>query len=224
MIAQTKQDDGACSSLHASSRQSWWVCKATRALELFDVGWRQIHFKLLLANAFLGPMPIMVGMRLRPMVYRWIGFKIAKSAGTYIYRNISIEADGEPYSKLTIGQGTRINDKFYLSLNARVTIGERVAIAHQVMIMTTTHELGPPSKRSGKMKALPVTIEDGAWIGARVTILPGVTVGKGSIVATGAVVTKDVPPNTMAAGIPARVVRELPISRPGSEEPWQETK
>jgi maltose O-acetyltransferase len=58
--------------------------------------------------------------------------------------------------------------------------------------------------------ARPVSIEDGAWIAARVTILPGVTIGRGTVVAAGAVVTRDVPPNTLAAGVPARVKRELP--------------
>jgi len=55
-----------------------------------------------------------------------------------------------------------------------------------------------------------VSVEDGAWIAARVTVLPGVTIGRGSVVAAGAVVTRDVPPNCLVAGVPARVLRELP--------------
>jgi maltose O-acetyltransferase len=60
----------------------------------------------------------------------------------------------------------------------------------------------------------PVTIGNGAWLGARCTILPGVNVGEGAIVAAGAVVTHDVPANTMVAGVPARAIRDLSADNP----------
>lgn len=58
------------------------------------------------------------------------------------------------------------------------------------------------------MKSAPVTIEDNVWIGANVTILPGVVVGRGSVIAAGSVVTKSVPPNSLVAGVPAKVIKE----------------
>ncbi|MBV4357845.1 hypothetical protein KTO63_11845 [Parasegetibacter sp. MAH-26] len=59
------------------------------------------------------------------------------------------------------------------------------------------------------MKKAPITIEDGAWIGSRVTILPGVTIGEKSIIAAGAVVTKDVEPYTLVGGVPAKIIKHL---------------
>ena len=66
-----------------------------------------------------------------------------------------------------------------------------------------------------------ITIDDGAWIGSRVVILPGVHVGKGAVVAAGAVVTRNVPPQAMVAGVPARFVRDLdaPVSATGRRQP-----
>jgi maltose O-acetyltransferase len=80
--------------------------------------------------------------------------------------------------------------------------------------LTVDHEIGPSENRCGEVLVAPVIIGDGAWLASRVTILPGVTVGNGSIVAAGAVVTHDVPPNTLVAGVPARVVRDLPEESP----------
>jgi maltose O-acetyltransferase len=74
------------------------------------------------------------------------------------------------------------------------------------MILTTSHKLGPSAHRAGKHDLLPVEIGDGAWIGARATILPGVTIGRGAVVSAGSVVNKNVPPNSIVAGTPARVV------------------
>ncbi len=69
--------------------------------------------------------------------------------------------------------------------------------------------VGPGSRRLGKADALPVTIEDGAWIRVGAIIVPGITVGRGAIVAAGAIVLHDVPPNTYAEGNPAKVIRKL---------------
>jgi maltose O-acetyltransferase len=77
------------------------------------------------------------------------------------------------------------------------------------MILTRRHHLGSPARRYAKLEALPVTIGAGVWVGARAMILPGVTIGDGAVIAAGAVVTKDVPANTVVAGVPATVVREL---------------
>jgi maltose O-acetyltransferase len=74
------------------------------------------------------------------------------------------------------------------------------------MILTTSHKLGPSSHRAGPHDLLPVKIGDGAWIGARATILPGVTVGEGAVISAGSVVNKNVPANSIVAGAPARVV------------------
>jgi acetyltransferase-like isoleucine patch superfamily enzyme len=78
------------------------------------------------------------------------------------------------------------------------------------MIITTRHPYGDSQQRWAKISIGAHTlVEDGVWIGTNVTLLPGVTVGRGTMVAAGAVVTEDVPPNVVVAGVPARVVKRL---------------
>ncbi|MGD9753769.1 MAG: acyltransferase [Acidimicrobiia bacterium] len=77
------------------------------------------------------------------------------------------------------------------------------------MIVTSDHQLGDSYRRAGPLAAEEVTIEDGCWIGARVTVLPGSSIGAGSVVAAGAVVRGALAPNGLYAGVPARLVRPL---------------
>ena len=81
---------------------------------------------------------------------------------------------------------------------------------YDVLIYPGSHKIGPGSMRIGEFTGLPVTIEDGAWIRLGAVIVPGVTIGRGSVVAAGAVVLKDVPPHTYVEGNPAQVIRRLP--------------
>lgn len=94
----------------------------------------------------------------------------------------------------------------FLSPKTRpLTIGNNVSIAGEVRIYTMQHDIDSPTFAE---VAAPVTIEDYAVIGTRVIILPGVTIGRGAVVASGAVVTHDVPPFTLVAGVPAKAVRK----------------
>jgi acetyltransferase-like isoleucine patch superfamily enzyme len=77
-------------------------------------------------------------------------------------------------------------------------------------VLTTTHDIGPHEQRCHGSRSEPVTIGDGAWIGTRALILPGVHVGAGCVVAAGAVVTDSVPPDSLVGGVPAKVLRTLP--------------
>ena len=77
------------------------------------------------------------------------------------------------------------------------------------MLITGTHHLGEEYQRAGVETALPITVGDGAWIGANCTILPGVTIGRGAVVAAGSVVTKSIGDNEMYAGVPAKLIRVL---------------
>ncbi|NTU77964.1 MAG: acyltransferase [Chloroflexales bacterium] len=77
------------------------------------------------------------------------------------------------------------------------------------MILTSSHEIGPREHRAGEVMRAAVLIGDGAWLGPRSIILPGVTIGPGAIVTAGALVNKNVPPHTRVAGAPAKVVEEL---------------
>lgn len=111
------------------------------------------------------------------------------------------------------GDDIEIGDHSGLGLNARLQgplrIGSYVLMGPDVVIYTRGHRTDRtdlPMGRQGDTKPEPVTVEDDVWIGARVIILPGVTVGRGSILAAGAVVTTDVPPFSVVGGVPARVI------------------
>lgn len=114
---------------------------------------------------------------------------------------------------LEVGDHVFLGHQLTISVAERVTIGSHVLVSDRVMIADNDgHPLDPDRRAAGEPVALadlrPVTIEDGAWVGTRAVILKGVTVGRGAIVAAGAVVTRCVPPYALVAGNPARVVRE----------------
>lgn len=109
-----------------------------------------------------------------------------------------------------ITQGLFVNDDY----SGLCRIGARVAIATNVTIVVDSNPNNSllneePYVKINLIKTEPVIIEDDAWIGTNVVILPGVTIGRGAIIGAGAVVTRDVPPYSVAVGIPARVVRQL---------------
>lgn len=97
--------------------------------------------------------------------------------------------------------------------NAPVTIGDRVLIGPDVCICTGTHDADPQARQEahGTSFAFPIHIEADCWIGARVTILPGVRIGRGATVAAGAVVTRDVEPGYVVGGVPAKAIQKLSI-------------
>jgi maltose O-acetyltransferase len=112
---------------------------------------------------------------------------------------------------IEFGPWCMINDHCYFDSRERITLGERVGLSPYVMLLTSGHHLGSPVQRFGQFVRSPITIEDGAWLGARVIVLGGVTIGAGAVVAAGAVVTKDLEPNGLYAGIPAKRVKDLPV-------------
>lgn len=167
-----------------------------------------VHGRLLLAQSVLALLPPFVGSRLRVRILRLAGFRIGH--GTVLWGNPTFLGSGDLYSRLQIGRECWVNVGCLFDLNAPITLGDRVALGQQVMILTNTHRISGPTRRAGELAALPVQIEAGAWLSTRCTILPGVTVGVGAVVAAGAVVTRSVPPNVMVGGVPARPIRDLP--------------
>lgn len=109
---------------------------------------------------------------------------------------------------LRVGRDVFINHDCTIMDLGGVDIGDEVMIGPNVQIITSGHPLDPATRRS-TIVADPIRIEQGVWIAAGATIIGGVTVGRDAVVAAGAVVTEDVPPRTMVAGVPAVVIREL---------------
>lgn len=113
------------------------------------------------------------------------------------------------------GYNIEVGDNFFANTNfvvldgAKVKIGNNVFIAPNVGIYTAGHPLDAEQRNEGLEYAFPVTIEDDVWIGGYVCIMPGVTIGKGTVVGAGSVVTKDLPANSLAVGNPCRVLREI---------------
>lgn len=166
------------------------------------------HARLLFAKLLSAPLPLYTGGRVRAFIFRkLLGFKIGP--GTLFFGTPTISGAGNIYANLTIGDHTLINIKCFLDLTGPIDIGSKVAIGAESMLITGTHRVGDPQRRASTLFFEPVKIGDGAWLGSRCVIFPGVTIGNGAIVAAGSVVYKDVAPNTMVGGNPARMMQKL---------------
>jgi maltose O-acetyltransferase len=165
------------------------------------------HAKFFLVRLLFTPVPNYIASALRARALAAIGCRIGE--GTQFWGMPNLTGQGAIYERLTIGEGCWINIGLLINLGAPITIGDKVAIGHDVMLLTDSHELGPEERRASNMISQPVTIGNGVWIGTRSVILAGVTIGAGSIVAAGSMVTKDVPSNVLVGGVPARIIREL---------------
>jgi maltose O-acetyltransferase len=112
-------------------------------------------------------------------------------------------------SHIRIGARTFINFGLTALDVAAITIGDDVLVGPNVQLLTPIHPIAPEPRRAKWEAALPITIEDNVWIGGLAVICPGVRVGQDSVIGAGAIVTKDVPPGSIAVGNPARVVRSV---------------
>ena len=151
-----------------------------------------------------------------------------RGRGSVIHR--SVRMDTPPYRKFSLGDHSVI-ESFCCINNAvgdvvighhtrvglhntvigPVTIGNHVNLAQGITVTALNHNFSDANKRIDEqgVTTTPVVIEDDIWIGANAVILPGVTIGRHSVVAAGAVVTKDVPPHSLVAGVPAKIIKQL---------------
>lgn len=115
----------------------------------------------------------------------------------------------------TYGYNTTLGDNCFLNVNCKlmdsgkITIGNNVFIAPDVCLITEEHAMDVAQRIAGLEYTHPVTIGDNVWICAGVIVLPGVTIGANSVIGAGSVVTKDIPPDSLAVGNPCRVIRSL---------------
>ena len=143
-----------------------------------------------------------VPMPLRTRILRTLGHRFAP--GARIWPGSLVLG-----ANLSLGRDTFVNGGCLIDARAAVTLGHEVHLATGVQILTTTHDVGPPSRRAGALRVAAVTVGDGAWLGAGAIVLPGVEVGEGCIVAAGAVVDSNLAPNGVYGGVPARLIRIL---------------
>lgn len=111
--------------------------------------------------------------------------------------------------QIHIGARTFINYGAVLLDVGRITLGEDVQVGPNVQFLTPTHPLDAEMRRAKWEAAKPITLGNNVWIGGGAIILPGVTIGENTVVGAGAVVNRDLPPNVVAVGNPARVIRQL---------------
>lgn len=210
MIAET--DETHPTSVDAAAAGTilgrWREAAALLRRDLSSYPWRLAATRLVLAL-----LPRMTCGWLRPGLYRWLGGLDVDPRSVFLGA-LTLEGSGAIGRNLHIGRGSMLTTPLYLNLSGVISIGEQVVIGHHVIIVTDTHDFTNPLRRGGPVHSLPVRIGNGAWLGARVTVLPGVTIGPGAVVAAGAVVNRDVPAHTLVAGVPARVVRVLAAEGP----------
>lgn len=158
------------------------------------------------------PLPQHCFNRTRTLLLRAGGMKIGK--GSQVLGPLVVTGPGRWRELFEIGDFSFITGPLRVDLAERIRIGHHVNIGHAVTLLTMDHEVGDHRQRCGPTEIGPIEIQNGVWIGANATVLPGVVVGESSVVAAGALVTRDVPPNTVVGGVPARVIRELPLEPP----------
>ncbi|MBV3635014.1 acyltransferase [Bacteroides cellulosilyticus] len=140
--------------------------------------------------------------------YIWIYRKL----GVQLESNVRISRDLKligNYSNLFCAENSEINPDSFILARDRVILGKNSTLAYKSVILTSANPNSPYNQLSSLYPSMtkPVIIGNDVWIGACAIILPGVTIGEFCIVAAGAVVTKDVPPHSLVAGCPARVVK-----------------
>lgn len=124
-------------------------------------------------------------------------------------------------SRIALGDHVYANTGLTVIDDTFVTIGSHVMLGPRVTISAASHPVDPELRRQAYQYDLPVTIEENVWVGAGATILPGVTIGKNSVIGAGSVVDRDIPPDVVAAGVPCRMLREIgPRDREYYHKDW----
>src|SRR5579859_2641524 len=167
-----------------------------------------------LARALASSLPQFTFIRTRTAILRAAGLRIGERS--LVLGAIRLSGTGNVSELFSIGSDSLISGPLHVDLAASVSIGSRVYLGHDVVLLTVDHAVGSAERRCGDPHAAPIEIGDGVWIGSRVTILPGVRVGAGAVIGAGAVVNRDVPEDTLVAGVPAVVIRDLGAGIPAT--------
>ncbi|QOG43602.1 acyltransferase [Neisseria gonorrhoeae] len=139
---------------------------------------------------------------------RVLGF-LARRISPHIGRGVNIERGAYVFPDTVLGDGSGIGANCEICRG--LVVGKNVMMVPECLLYSTNHKFDRENKRfEGYTEIRPITLEDDVWPGRRVIVMAGVTVGRGSVVGAGAVITKDIPPYSLAAGNPAVVKKNLP--------------
>ena len=179
------------------------IRKKTTNITIFP----NVHLSVAPSSSISGNGKLKMGVRWNGLRYLPSEFKLSPSTNIVINGNFSIYTGFNIVvgygATLTLGSGF-INNKVTIHCFDSISIGDDVVISKNVTIYDTdSHSINGKTRISS-----PIVIGDHVWIGLNVTILKGVQIGSGSVVAAGAVVTRDVPKNTLVGGVPAKVIKE----------------
>ena len=177
-----------------------------RVRRIWQDGWAVLRARWYLRCAdYVGPRARVWG---RPFVHN----QGHMSFGARL-RLVSVIATTElvtrPGARLQVGEGVFINYGCSIAVNELVRLGNRCSIGTHVIIMDNDFHQVDPRLREQTPPSAPVILEEHVWLGARVTVLKGVTIGHDSVIGAGSVVTHDIPACCVAAGVPAKVIRRL---------------
>ena len=175
---------------------------------LAEISWRRaLRFGFF--TAALVPYRLLLVPQLRAPWLRLLGARVGRRAVLHDVRFFNLYRLG--FRGLEIGEDCFLGDECLLDLAEGIRLERQVTLAERVLVLTHTNVgyADHPLQAHFPACAAPVVVEQGSFVGANVTLLPGVRVGAGSFVAAGSVVNADVPEATLVAGVPARVVRRI---------------
>jgi acetyltransferase-like isoleucine patch superfamily enzyme len=150
------------------------------------------------AELLLGHFPPFTGARAITLALRAAGVRMDSS--TLFWGLPKLSGGPDCASRLEIGELCGLNFGVLFELDAPITLESHVAVGHECMFLTRTHDPSRPERRGTRSGAKPIRIGSGSWLGSRCVVLPGVTIGSGSVVGANVVVGEDVPPNTLLVG------------------------
>jgi len=175
--------------------------------------WARVKMKFQ-SFLFLMQNNIFIHWRVRKIILQFAGLKIGNN--TIIEPQCSFAS-----ANIEFGNDVYVNKCFFVDGFGLCRIGSHVRIGPGVKLITSTHDItnNPMARASHDVKHFPITIEDGVWLGSSSIVLPGCIVRTGCVVGAGALITRDTEPNGLYLGVPARRVRDLPISAAGGGNP-----